>query len=137
MATSPKKPTPKLVEAPAKQVPRKPMTPRESLLTQAMQITTGDRNNAYGSPEDNFKNIAEYWSAYLTQSAKTAIILSPQDVAHLMILMKVARLATNPLHEDSLLDVAGYAACGYDCLVADQSRQRAGMGQADTLTTGD
>lgn len=29
----------------------------------------------------------------------------------MMILFKVARLESNPEHEDSLLDVAGYVAC--------------------------
>lgn len=90
-------------------------TPREQLLEQAVRITTVDRNSSYGNPEDNFKNIADYWSSYLTQSTKLDIVISPQDVAHMMILMKVARLATNPQHYDSLLDIAGYAACGEDC----------------------
>ena len=94
-----------------------PTSPRERLLKEAIQITTSDRNAAYGNPEDNFANIAAYWSSYLTQSTKVDIVISPQDVAHMMILMKVARLATNPTHYDSLLDIAGYAACGEDCRV--------------------
>lgn len=88
---------------------------REQLLQQAIAITNGDRNKAYGSPEDNFANIAAYWNSYLTQAHKADIVLTPQDVAHLMILMKMARLATNPAHYDSLLDIAGYAACAADC----------------------
>ena len=94
-----------------------PTSPRERLLKEAINITTSDRNAAYGNPEDNFANIAAYWSSYLTQSTKVDIVISPQDVAHMMILMKVARLATNPTHYDSLLDIAGYAACGEDCRV--------------------
>ena len=94
-----------------------PTSPRERLLKEAISITTNDRNAAYGNPEDNFANIAAYWSSYLTQSTKVDIVISPQDVAHMMILMKVARLATNPTHYDSLLDIAGYAACGEDCRV--------------------
>lgn len=95
----------------------RPTSPRERFLKEAIQITTSDRNAAYGNPEDNFANIAAYWSSYLTQSTKVDIVISPQDVAHMMILMKVARLATNPTHYDSLLDIAGYAACGEDCRV--------------------
>lgn len=95
----------------------KSTSPRERLLKEAIGITTSDRNAAYGNPEDNFANIAAYWSSYLTQSTKVDIVISPQDVAHMMILMKVARLATNPTHYDSLLDIAGYAACGEDCRV--------------------
>ena len=93
------------------------ISPRERLLKEAISITTSDRNAAYGNPEDNFANIAAYWSSYLTQSTKVDIVINPQDVAHMMILMKVARLATNPTHYDSLLDIAGYAACGEDCRV--------------------
>ena len=103
------------INKPAPQLFNKPTSPRERLLKEAIRITTSDRNAAYGNPEDNFANIAAYWSSYLTQSTKVDIVISPQDVAHMMILMKVARLATNPTHYDSLLDIAGYAACGADC----------------------
>lgn len=106
----------------AKKTAISPASPREALLQQAISITTGDRNAAYGNPEDNFANIAAYWSSYLTQATKVAILLTPQDIAHMMILMKVARLATNPAHYDSLLDIAGYAACGADCYVAAQEK---------------
>ncbi len=91
------------------------VSPRELLLQQAISITTGDRNAAYGNPEDNFANIASYWMRYLTQAKNVDIVITPQDVAHMMILMKMARLATNPAHYDSLLDIAGYAACAADC----------------------
>jgi hypothetical protein len=92
------------------------VTPRESLLAKAIQITTQDRNKEYSGPEDSFKAIAAFWSTYLTTSKGSAIMLSASDVAHMMILMKVARLAANPTHFDSLLDIAGYAACGADCI---------------------
>jgi hypothetical protein len=89
-------------------------TPRRRLLAEAMKITAVDRNKAYGNPEDNFQNIANLWNAYFgAQGTLTGI--TPCDVANLMILMKIARLSTNLGHRDSLLDIAGYAACGADC----------------------
>lgn len=91
---------------------------RTRLLEEAIQITGKDRNSAYGNPEDNFANIAAFWNAYLTMRKNGAMLnnpITPQDVAHMMALMKLARLATNPGHHDSLVDVAGYAACGADC----------------------
>ena len=105
--------------------------PRTQLLQEAINITAGDRNVAYGNPEDNFQNIADYWNAYLTQARKAATMLNSrnltaQDVAHMMILMKMARLATNPQHRDSLVYIAGYAACGEDC------RVRAATASSDT-----
>jgi hypothetical protein len=41
------------------------------------------------------------------------------DVAILMALMKVARLIESPGHEDSWTDLAGYAACGARCAIAE------------------
>ena len=93
------------------------MLPRQQLLADAMEITSNDRNKAYGNPEDNFANIAAYWAPYFQQRFNVPLDITPQDVAHLMILMKMARLATNPGHRDSVVDVAGYAACAEDCRV--------------------
>lgn len=95
-------------------------TPRQQLLEEATRITTQDRNKDHGNPEDNFRHIAGFWGTYLTASAGHEIILTPQDVAHMMMLQKIARLATNPQHLDSLVDVAGYAACAEDCRRAAQ-----------------
>jgi hypothetical protein len=41
-------------------------------------------------------------------------VFEPWEVAALMILMKLARLANNRAHRDSWADIAGYAACGAD-----------------------
>jgi hypothetical protein len=87
------------------------MNPREELLAEVGKIVSGARNQAYGNPEDNFQNIADLWNAYLTRKPWP---LNTMDVAMMMMLMKVARLKTNPTHRDSLVDAAGYAACGAD-----------------------
>lgn len=93
---------------------------RTVLLEEATKITSADRNKAYGNPEDNFRNIANLWNAYLTAQGKADNLVNSQDVAHMMILMKVARLATNHAHRDSLVDVAGYAACAESCRLANK-----------------
>jgi len=36
----------------------------------------------------------------------------PVDVAAMMALMKLGRIAGNPAHMDSWIDLAGYSACG-------------------------
>lgn len=82
---------------------------RKELLTKAIEITEGARQEHYGSPEDNFGNIADLWSVYLGKA------LSRTDVAAMMILMKTARLMADPTHDDSWIDIAGYAACGSQC----------------------
>jgi hypothetical protein len=95
-------------------------TARARLLAEAAKIVAVDRNKAYGNPEDNFRNIANLWNAYFTAQG-AGMHCTPCDVANLMILMKVARLSTNLTHRDSLLDIAGYAACGADCQEAAQA----------------
>jgi hypothetical protein len=102
----------------AKQVPP---PARQRLLSEASQCVMADRNKAYGNPEDNFTNIAEAWNLYLAQSSKLGRRLNAMDVAYMMIHMKMVRLATNPTHRDSLVDIAGYAACGADCQEVYQS----------------
>lgn len=89
---------------------------RAILLEEATRITTSDRDKQYGNPEDNFQNIAMIWNAYWNakHGLRQGSHFNSADVAQLMILMKAARLATNPSHWDSLVDQAGYAACGGD-----------------------
>lgn len=79
---------------------------RSELLDKAKEIVNGARQENYGKPEKNFANIATYWSVYLGRDIKAT------DVAAMMILMKLARLENNPKHEDSWIDIAGYAANG-------------------------
>lgn len=75
-----------------------------SVLREAEAIIYGDREQTYGAPGKNLARIAALWSSYLDQS------LSREDVANLMILLKVARLQNTPTHRDSLVDICGYAA---------------------------
>jgi hypothetical protein len=85
---------------------------KRSLLTDAIAACTGDRHLNYGSPEDNFQRIAALWNAW--DETRTSGPIEPWEVAVLMNLMKLARLAHAPNHRDSWLDIAGYAACGAD-----------------------
>ena len=82
---------------------------RRILLEEAANIVDGDRNKTYGKPEDSYGAIAELWSVYLKRYVK------PHDVAAMMILLKVARImGSNGIHRDSWVDIAGYAACGFE-----------------------
>jgi len=63
-----------------------------------------DRQVSYGTPEDNFTQIAELWSAYLGTPIR------PEDVGAMMILLKLAR-ERHQHKRDNLVDVAGYAEC--------------------------
>lgn len=80
---------------------------RAECLEGARQAVCFDRNASYGEPEDNFSVVAEFWSTYLETK------ISPEDVANMMILFKVARSATaEKAVPDTWVDICGYAACG-------------------------
>ena len=82
---------------------------RAEVLEKAALIVNGDRDKQYGNPEDNFSQIAELWCAYLG----VPDLVGAEDVAIMMMLMKVARLGASEYQsEDSWIDIAGYAACG-------------------------
>lgn len=74
----------------------------ETILQEAERIINGDRQGSYGPPEQSLKDIADLWGAYLGKE------ISPQDVANLMILLKVSR-SKRGFHRDSFVDIAGYA----------------------------
>lgn len=79
---------------------------REEFCDRAKEIITVDRNNQYGEPEDSFQTIAELWTAFF------GLKFTNEDVAIMMILMKVARMK-HQMKADSIIDVIGYAAlCG-------------------------
>lgn len=91
-----------------------------TILEEAAKVTTTERQKAYGHPKENFDTIAILWDVYLDQrriswqrehpSEKASqFAIGPADVAAMMILTKVARLANTPNHRDSLIDIAGYA----------------------------
>lgn len=85
-------------------------THRSDLLEKTKEIITKDRNNSYGEPDQDFKRIAELWSTFLGTK------IEPHQVAVCMILLKASRLSWNETHEDSWLDIAGYAACGFETM---------------------
>lgn len=85
---------------------------RDAVLETANAYITADRQTTYGTPERNFETIAELWSTYLTAAQQRKVEIAPYEVAVMMSLVKVARLATSPQKADNWIDLAGYAACG-------------------------
>lgn len=78
---------------------------REQTLDEALKCVTKDRQTTYGTPEDNFKTIANLWYGY------TGIPFTPSQVAMMMLLLKVARQKNCASYADNYVDIAGYAAC--------------------------
>ena len=79
---------------------------RKRVLSEAEKCVCVHRENYYGTPENNFSRIAEFWATY------KGVEFSPVDVAIMMALLKVARIANNPGHMDNYVDGCGYFACG-------------------------
>lgn len=92
-------------------------TTREDILAEAARCVCGDREQDYGSPENNFQTIAYLWSTYI-RAARPELSgwafneLDPKDVAAMLALLKIARIAGGNAKEDNWVDLAGYAACG-------------------------
>ncbi len=63
-----------------------------------------ERRDDYGDPAEQFRAIADRWLITLGTP------ITPSQVALCMIDLKLARLAYDPGHIDSMVDVIGYAA---------------------------
>jgi hypothetical protein len=83
------------------------LSKREEVLEASRQLITGDRQDQYGPPQANFQNIASMWNIRFQHKLKAP--LTAADVAHAMLLLKVARDIAG-YKEDSAIDTAGYAA---------------------------
>jgi len=80
---------------------------REAVLALA-HAAVMSRGEAYGGVEDNFANIADLWTLWLDGSDGR---VTSKDVAVMLALVKIARLKSDIDHQDSIVDLAGYAAC--------------------------
>lgn len=80
------------------------MTRQQLLSNASIKVVNPERR------EDTFPTIAKLWSAYLSKP------ISESDVCALMILLKAARLSVGYSSADSLVDIAGYAACAAEYL---------------------
>jgi len=72
------------------------------ILDEAEAVLT-QRNAVYGDASRSLAIIAARWSLTL------GVHVSPAQVALCMIDLKLARLAHDPKHRDSAIDVIGYA----------------------------
>jgi len=77
---------------------------KTEILETANEYICNDRQQTHGQAESNFANIGRLWSAYLDHP------ITPQDVAILMTLLKIARYKHSPSHVDNAIDMCGYAA---------------------------
>ena len=79
------------------------------ILKKAMR-TVASRGKTYGEVRSNHERIAAMWSVTVGTE------VSPEQVAMMMIQVKLARLMETPDHKDSWVDIAGYAWTGDKCV---------------------
>lgn len=91
------------------------------ILKEADTIINGDREKTYGHPSKNLAAIAAYWSIHINTKYNKNITLTVDDVCGMMVLMKQARLANDPYHHDSMVDIAGYIALQNKCQEANSA----------------
>ena len=77
-------------------------TPDEML--RAAADTVRARGGTHGNWRDNMENTAELWSAYLKQP------IAAEQVAVMMVLVKVSRMTCGALNLDDYDDLLGYGA---------------------------
>lgn len=96
---------------------------RKHTLEAAMDAVDS-RPKSYGPPEQNFDRIARRWNAHLENRYWEPGLNLPEldatDVAVMMADVKLARIEESPGHEDSWVDLAGYAACGAEVSTAQE-----------------
>jgi hypothetical protein len=101
-------------------------SPRSSMLMEADHLINGDRNNQYGPPTQDFKRTADLLNAlgYRRVDAEDAVhdILS-SDVALIIAQVKISRIMHSRHKRDSWVDLAGYAACGYECATEEEQQK--------------
>jgi hypothetical protein len=93
---------------------------REQILALA-HVAVNSRGRQYGEPEENFGRLAAVWTA------RTADRLDVEFDAHWVAIflasLKLVRLAEDPSHQDSWVDLAGYAACGGEIAINHENKE--------------
>ena len=89
-----------------------------AMLLQHAAGVVEHRKSVYGAARPLFEHIACRWSLVLGME------VTPAQVALCLIDLKLARLAHDPAHEDSAVDVCGYAAVLRELIEASTSEGR-------------
>jgi hypothetical protein len=82
-----------------------------SILREAEEIISADRERTHGKAEDNLANIATLWDAWCRVSRDAQ--MTSHDVAIMMALLKIARTQTGCYNRDDYVDAAGYIALAH------------------------
>lgn len=86
------------------------MSEPETILVEAIAVTSGERQHDYGHAFDNHWRAAALFEVYLRETIgqRGRLTITPEDVCFLNILQKIARQINRP-KRDNLVDIAGWA----------------------------
>ena len=94
------------------------MSIRETILKDAIGLTTKEREATYGPVENNLDNCAALVTTYLECKYGTdSPTLTSEDIAWVMVIVKMVRTFHPDMHEDNYVDAAAYAAIAAQCRV--------------------
>ena len=86
-----------------------PSVPGAEILLTAYNLVTGDRQNEYAHPYDDYAKVRDIYEAL------TGVSLTVTQAVLFPLAMKLARIRTNmergTWHDDSVVDAAGYIGC--------------------------
>ena len=84
---------------------------KEEILAKANELISKDRNETHGDAFKNHAEIAEFWNIFLDGKLRPMANITAQDVAVMMILLKVSRSTQGEkFNIDNFIDMVGYAA---------------------------
>lgn len=84
---------------------------RLRILKRAAEVTGGERADSYGPVKQNLQRIADLWTAYLGRE----VVITAEDAAWMMVLLKMARSRADGYHEDNYVDAAAYSGIAGEC----------------------
>lgn len=81
----------------------------ENVAEEAQRLVYGDRRETYNNPLADFGRTAGIINAMMHHKLSEPLL--PEDIALMMIAVKLSRLTNKPGHRDSLVDILGYGLC--------------------------
>lgn len=81
-----------------------------NILEEAQTLVYGPREADYDHPRRDFAGTAQMVGAFLRRKLAPGCVITPDDVAAILIMVKLSRLS-HRYKRDSVVDIAGYAAC--------------------------
>jgi hypothetical protein len=93
----------------------------ETILEEAQRLVHGDRQDDYGHPLDDFTKTGLIWTACLIDKLKPDAVVDAEDVALMMVGVKISRQVNRP-KRDNLVDGSGYFAT-LDMVIKERERR--------------